>query len=148
MIFLWPLDEEDDNPSPGVVRCGFAHPAVCTDYIIDWMNMRTMSVGFDCRVVLFDLEKDKMYGHIKNDGGTEIQDAFLCIDGDFDLGKVAVGTCGGLVKIADLEAGKIVYHLKGHWDDVYSVKCDWNKNQCVSGAWDRKICTWDLRCAH
>lgn len=147
MLFLWPFDPDDDTWQPGVVRCGMVHAAVCTDFIIDWETMRTMSCGLDCRVVLHNFETNRNVGKVNNNSGVDIQNAFLCLDGDFDLGRVAVGTAGGRIKMGDVETGKIVSHLKGHTDDVYSVKCDWNRNQCVSGAWDRNVCVWDIRCA-
>lgn len=163
MVFLWPVDRPLQNPpprndlhydpstldegvtSPGVVRICESHVRECTDFCVDWEQMVTMSVGGDCRVVFYDMVTNKKAGIIKNDKGLDGSEAFLSLDADAKLGKVVIGTAEGRIKIGDLERGKVVQVLKGHTDDVYDVKADWDANTIVSISWDWTGGMWDLR---
>jgi len=143
MTLLWPIDHP--AYSPPCIRCAYCHPNDTTDYVIDWERMMTISCGGDCRVVLYDLENAKITSTIKNNGGIEVAQSFLCIDGSFDAGKVSIGAANGLIKIGDMERGSIVTVLKGHLDDVQAVRTDWDRNQVCSVSWDFNLHIYDLR---
>lgn len=162
MVFMWPLDRPLDNPPqttlqcvtenpeenvhyPGCVRAAYVHPYVTTDYCFDFERMLSISCGGDCRVCFYDMENSKLISTVKNDKGIDVTQAFICCDGDSVLGKVAIGTCNGPLKIGDLERGKVVQILKGHTDDIYDVKANWDENLIVTGSWDHTLGTFDLR---
>jgi WD40 repeat protein len=150
MVFLWPLDRPlenaaDNNFSPGCVRAAYCHPMICTDYSFDFEQMVSMSCGGDCRVVYYSMENNKIISTVKNDKGVDIKNAFYCIDGDCVAGKVAVGAAHGVVKIGDQERGKMVQILKGHLDDIYDIKANWDENMVITGAWDHTLGVFDLR---
>lgn len=165
-VFLWPLDRpvepipsrfprtpqtpedegwEEGMEYPGTVRCAYVHPYVCTDYCFDFERMTSISCGGDCRVVYYDFETSKAVATVKNNSGIDISQAYICCDGDSDCGKVAIGTCSGQVKIGDLENGKVMMQMRGHTEDCYDVKADWDRNLVTSAAWDWTIRMWDLR---
>lgn len=161
MVFMWPLDRpvENGTPSPympetgpeegveypGCVRSAYVHPYVTTDYCFDFEKMISISCGGDCRVCFYDMEKNKLIGTIKNDKGIDVSQAYVSCDGDAELGKVAIGACNGPLKIGDLSRGKVVQVLKGHSDDIYDVKANWDENIIVTGSWDHTVGMFDLR---
>lgn len=143
IIFVWPLDHESSTPP--CVRCMHGHRDVVTDYVMDWDRMVSISAGLDCCISVCDLENICHIGHIKNDTGLNIEDAFFSIDGDLSVGKVCVGDGRGKIKVADLEMQKILFRMHGHTQSVYGVWADWDQNLVASCSWDKKVNLYDLR---
>mmetsp|Transcript_107981 Transcript_107981/g.262287 ORF Transcript_107981/g.262287 Transcript_107981/m.262287 type:complete len:367 (-) Transcript_107981:185-1285(-) len=143
MIFVWPVEHE--SSSPPCVRVLHPHKDVVTDYVMDWENMVSISCGLDCMISVTSVELEKKIASIRNDSGFQINQAFLSIDGDASAGKVVVGDGSGALKVADLDAGKILFKMKGHSQSVYGVRADWDRNQVVSCSWDRTVNIYDVR---
>lgn len=148
-VFLWPLDlgtpdERGVIKSP-CVRASNAHNGVATDFVVDWDRMESISTGDDCRAVIFDNKNMKIGSTVKNNSGVDVGQDFLSIDFDAALGKAAIGTADGPLKIASREKGKVLQVCKGHTDHIFGVRADWDANRVVTGSWDHTLGIWDLR---
>jgi len=141
-MFLFPMIEGDR--APPCVRCKLVHSMPCTDFVVDWKHMRTISCGLDNKCVLLDLEKDEVLQTIR-DGHAEQQ--FICVDGNCDAGKLAVGANLGWCKVADIETNTMLMSLVGHTDHVRQVNADWDQNLVVTASWDSYVHVYDIRSA-
>lgn len=148
-IFLWPLDLEEQPPGetkkPVCVRANMCHAGVATDFVVDWSTNEVWSTGDDCRAVIFDSANMKIGSTIKNNGGVDVGQDFLSIDCDAVMGKAAIGTADGPLKVGSRERGKVLQVCKGHTDHIFGVRAEWDLNQVVTGSWDHTLGVWDLR---
>jgi len=80
------------------------------------------------------------------------EEVLFSIDGDAVIGKAAVGTEHGQIRVADLSSCRMISKLNGHaGKPVTQVRVDWEANQLVSCSWDRAVNIFDLRrgkCTH
>jgi WD40 repeat protein len=142
-IFLWPLSTDSDGPGPA--RFANAHPVACTDFVMDWQKMRSVSAGGDCRVTIYDFETNTSVGSVKNNSGVNVSELFLSVDANLDLGSVAVGAARGYLKIGDIETGKMVIAKQIHKDSIYGVSADFKSNLVVTSSWDQTLGVYDIR---
>lgn len=132
LIFLWPIDTQHGGPP--CVRFANVHPQVLADFQFDWKHMKSVSVGCDCRLVIYDYYEDKIVGTIKNNTGVHIHESWYSQDADFAAGKVAVGAAKGQIKIGDLETCKLLWSGRVQEDSIYGMQADWDLNQVVSAS--------------
>lgn len=67
----------------------------------------------------------------------------VCISPDGTL--VAAGSLDTVVRIWDVQTGKLVERLKGHRDSVYSVAFTPDGRGLVSGSLDKTLKYWDVQ---
>ena len=67
----------------------------------------------------------------------------VCISPDGTL--VAAGSLDTVVRIWDVQSGKLVERLKGHRDSVYSVAFTPDGRGLVSGSLDKTLKYWDVQ---
>ncbi|CAJ1382624.1 unnamed protein product [Effrenium voratum] len=139
-LFLWPIIEGDRVPP--VVRCRQLHSAPCVDFSIDWDRMEALTCGLDGKVSLYDLQKDSVKTEVRDNQPNQL---LLCVDCDLELGKAAVGTNFGCIKLLDLQTKQFLMSLLGHKDHCRKIAVEWDENIVVSCSWDSNVHIYDLR---
>mmetsp|Transcript_1348 Transcript_1348/g.3508 ORF Transcript_1348/g.3508 Transcript_1348/m.3508 type:complete len:347 (-) Transcript_1348:36-1076(-) len=152
-IFLWPCDHDSDEPP--CCSAALAHSGPATGFTMDWDRMWSISCGgADMLVAVVDHVAQRKMARIKDDEPMNLKERnYTCIDGSFQAGQYAVGLTDGVIKIGDLEVGKLVDKVRAHRPrprdlnkaDIQGIKADWDLKQIVSCAWDRCVSICDTR---
>jgi WD40 repeat protein len=61
-----------------------------------------------------------------------------------DNSKIVSGGGDNMIKVWDMDTGKLLNTLNGHSDSVRSVSITSDNSKIVSGSWDKTIKIWDL----
>eukprot|EP00440_Ansanella_granifera_P001451 gb/GFBE01001562.1/.p1 GENE.gb/GFBE01001562.1/~~gb/GFBE01001562.1/.p1 ORF type:complete len:504 (+),score=112.24 gb/GFBE01001562.1/:1-1512(+) len=142
-LFMWPI-RVGETKVPPCVRCKVLHGFVLTDFKVDWQRKMAASCGFDNKICIYDMASDDIVQSIMD---KTYEQAYLCIDADLSVNKLAAGTNFGYVRVFDIETGKPMMNMVGHKDHCRQVQVDWDSNLAVTCSWDSYLHIYDLRSA-
>jgi WD40 repeat protein len=99
-----------------------------------------MTCSYDGSLHVWDLQSGKQIGNDWRDEETEVNTIALSLDGK----KVASGSNDGVLRLWDVDTGKVIAKWTGHKGKISSV-C-WNRGgQVVSGSYDDgTVKVWDV----
>jgi WD40 repeat protein len=90
---------------------------------------------------VWDLERDTQVGEKWEDAQVRVRAIALSPSGK----TIVSGSWGGIVKLWNVDTGKVIKILKGHTKGVKSVCWNADGGRVVSGSWDGTFIVWDIR---